>query len=40
MENYEMNNQGPLAFRRGPSPYNTGALNNSAPIGGYSYGYR
>ena len=25
MENYEMNNQGPLAFRRGPSPYNTGA---------------
>ena len=23
MENYEMNNQGPLAFRRGPSPYNT-----------------
>jgi hypothetical protein len=38
--NYEMNNQGPLAFRRGPSPYNTGALNSSAPIGGYSYGYR
>ncbi len=37
---YEMNNQGPLAFRRSTSPYNSGAFNNSVLPGGYSYGSR